>query len=178
VGDGKLNAAVIDSGPLIHLAEIGCLRFLSIFDTVCITHAVWLETVEQNRISQNDLFAITNIQEFSPPQSEVARFVKENNLTELHTGEQECLCLCRQRDIPTLLTDDMAVRNAAKLLNLVPVGSSGIIVAACKREVISLQDAECHIADLYDISSLFVTRDIVDLAISQLRTLVKADADS
>jgi hypothetical protein len=55
VGHGKLRTAVSDSGPLIHLAEIGCLRLLRIFDTLCIPHAVWLETVAQNRVSQDDL---------------------------------------------------------------------------------------------------------------------------
>ena len=36
-----------------------------------------------------------------------------------------------------------------------------------------MQDAERYIADLYDVSSLFVTRDIVDLAIEQLRKHAK-----
>jgi predicted nucleic acid-binding protein len=169
VGDGKLKAAVLDSGPLIHLSEIGCLPLLRIFEALCIPRAVRLETIGQNRISQNDLLSQTHVQEFSVPQSEIDRFIKDNNLTELHVGEQECLFLCRQRSIGTLLTDDMAVRNAARLLNLVPVGSLGIIVAAYKREVVSLQEAEHNIADLYDVSSLFVTRDIVDLAIKELR---------
>jgi len=39
-----------------------------------------------------------------------------------------------------------------------------------KRKEISLPNAERYIADLYDVSSLFVTRDIADLAIEQLRT--------
>ena len=112
MGNGKLKTAAVDAGPLIHLAEIGCLRFLSIFDNLCVPSAVWLETVQQNRISKNDLSIVKNIQRCSLPQSEVAQFVKENNLTGLHSGERECLYLCRQRDISTLLTDDMAVRDA------------------------------------------------------------------
>jgi hypothetical protein len=38
-----------------------------------------------------------------------------------------------------------------------------------KGKEISLSDAERCIADLYDVSSLFVTRDIADLTIEQLR---------
>ena len=169
MGHEKLKAAVVDAGPLIHLSEIGCLRFLRIFATLCVPNAVLLETVEQNRISQTDLSKETNIQQYSLPQSEVAQFIRENNLTELHAGEQECIYLCRQNSISVLLTDDMAVRDAARRLNLVPVGSLGIIVTAYKREDISLNDAERYIANLYDVSSLFVTREIVDLAIEQLR---------
>ncbi len=170
MGDGKLKAAVVDAGPLIHLAEIGCIRLLRAFGTLWVPHAVWLETAEHNCLSRNDLSEETNILEYSAPQSEVAQFVRENNLTELHAGERECLYLCRQKGIITFLTDDLAVRDAARRLNLIPVGSLGIVVTAYKRKEISLPNAERYIADLYDVSSLFVTRDIADLAIEQLRT--------
>jgi len=169
VGHGKLRPAVLDSGPLIHLAEIGCLRLLRIFESLCIPQAVWLETFGQNRISQNDLGAELNIQHYSVPRSELVNFIAKGNLTELHGGEQECLFLCQQREISVLLTDDMAVRDAARRLKLVPVGSLGIVVAAYEHELISRQHAERCIADLYDVSSLFVTRDLVDLAIENLR---------
>jgi predicted nucleic acid-binding protein len=70
--------------------------------------------------------------------------------------------------VPILLTDDLAVREAAKHLNLTPVGSLGIVARAYRLGYLSLSDAERHIANLYDVSSLFVTRTIVDLAIEQL----------
>lgn len=69
----------------------------------------------------------------------------------------------------TLLTDDLAVRDASKRLHLLPVGSLGIVVRAFERGGLSLQDAERRILALYDVSSLFVTRDIAELAIEQLR---------
>ena len=117
MGDGKLKFAVADSGPLIHLAEIGCLRFLRVFDSIAIPDAVWRETVEQNRLSQHEISSASNIQRHSTSYSEVAQFTKDNNLSDLHTGEQECLYLCRKKNIPVLLTDDMAVRDASKRLN-------------------------------------------------------------
>jgi len=173
VGDGKLKSAVADSGPLIHLAEIGCLRFLKVFDTIAIPDAVWHETVEQDRLSRREISSASNIQQYSPSHSEIAQFIKENNLTDLHAGEQECLYLCRQKNIPVLLTDDMAVRDAAKHLDFTAVGSLGIVVSAYKQKYISLKDAEVNIIDLYELSSLFVTRDIAELAIEQLRKHAK-----
>jgi predicted nucleic acid-binding protein len=169
VGDGKLKAAVVDAGPLIHLAEIGCIRLLRIFSTLWVPHAVRLETAKHNRLSQINLSEETNILEYSAPQSAVAQFTRENNLTKLHAGERECLYLCLQKGISTLLTDDLAVRDAARYLKLIPVGSLGIVVKAYKRRQISLLDAERYIADLYDISSLFITREIAEVAIEQLR---------
>lgn len=172
MGAGELKAAV-DAGPLIHLAEIDCLRFLNSFDVLHVPDAVWLETVAQGRISQTDLSNLKNIQRHSLAESEIEQFVKENSLSELHAGEQECLFVCLSKGISMLLTDDMAVRDAARHLHIVPVGSLGIVVSAFKREEITLQEAEGYITDLYDVSSLFVTRAIAELAIEQLRSSAK-----
>jgi predicted nucleic acid-binding protein len=87
----------------------------------------------------------------------------------LQTGDVESLCLCQHLQVSTLLTDDLSVREAAKQLSLTPVGSLGIVVRAYRVGHISLADAERYLNALYDISSLFVTRVIVDLAIEQLR---------
>jgi predicted nucleic acid-binding protein len=172
VGLGELKAAV-DAGPLIHLSEIGCLRLLNSFDVLHVPDAVWLETVGQGRISQTDLPNLKNIQRHSLIESEVEQFVKENNLSELHAGEQECLLVCMSKGISILLTDDMAVRDAARDLHMVPVGSLGIVVLAFKRGEVTLQEAEGYIADLYDVSSLFVTRAIAESAIEQLRSFFR-----
>jgi predicted nucleic acid-binding protein len=53
-------------------------------------------------------------------------------------------------------------------LNLTPIGSLGIVVKAYRLGHIPLSKAKQHIASLYDISSLFVTRAIVEIAIEQL----------
>lgn len=50
MGLGKL-IAVIDAGPLIHLAEIDGLNLLTIFETLHLPEAVWLETVVKPRVS-------------------------------------------------------------------------------------------------------------------------------
>lgn len=173
MGAGELKAVVVDAGPLIHLAEISCLKFLNIFDALHIPDAVWLETVAQGRLSLSDLSSIQNIQRHSPPASEVEQFVKENKLLNLHSGEQECLLVCLTEGISMLLTDDMAVRGAAKQLEILPVGSLGIVVSVFKRGYLNLQGAERCIADLYDTSSLFVTRAIAELAIEKVRAAAR-----
>ena len=52
MGPGRVKAAVAAAGPPIHLTEIGCLPLLHIFETLYIPEAVWSETVEQGRLSQ------------------------------------------------------------------------------------------------------------------------------
>jgi predicted nucleic acid-binding protein len=168
VGASGVNVAVADAGPLIHLTEIGCLPLLRIFETVHVPDAVWSETVEQGRVQEADVLKVSNIRRHSLPQTPVTQFIQQSGLQDLQAGERECLYLCQQMGVPILLTDDLAVREAAKHLNLTPVGSLGIVARAYRLGYLSLSDAERHIANLYDVSSLFVTRTIVDLAIEQL----------
>ncbi len=61
--------------------------------------------------------------------------------------------------MPLLLTDDLAARDAVKRLSLNPVGSLGVIVHAFQQELISLDEAERFLSELYSVSGLFVTRD-------------------
>jgi predicted nucleic acid-binding protein len=169
VGAGQLSVAVLDAGPLIHLAEIDCLSPLRIFDTLYVPDAVWLEVVEQGRVSQDAVLGLGTVHRYKLPRAEVEQFVQEHGLEDFHGGERECLYLCRKARVSILLTDDLAVRDVAKQLNLTPVGSLGVVAKAYRLGYVSLVDAERHIADLYDVSSLFVTRAIVDLAVGQLR---------
>lgn len=167
MGVGKINA-VTDAGPLIHLAEINCFPLLSIFESLHIPDAVWSETVECGRTPREDFLKLSNVERHNLSQSDVTQFVENNNLKDLHSGERECLYLCNQIDVSILLTDDLAVREAAKRLKMIPVGSLGIVAKAYHLGRIPQVEAECHIADLYDVSSLFVTRSIVEMAIEQI----------
>lgn len=164
-----MTHAVADAGPLIHLAEVGCLSLLRIFDSLAIPDAVWSEAITQGSVPQADVLALGIVQRHALSPSSVMQFIQQNGLERLHAGEQECLFLCQHSGVSVLLTDDLAVREATKRLRLTPVGSLGIIVRAYRVGQISLADAERHLNDLDVISSLFVTRAIVELAIEQLR---------
>jgi len=171
MGHGKLTV-VTDAGPLIHLAEIDGLSLLTIFERLHLPKAVWLETVVKQRVSADDLLRLGNLQTHTLFQAEVTQFCQQHSLTNLHIGEKECFYLCAWLKVPTLLTDDLAARNAAKSLNLTPVGSLGIVVNAYQRGHISLAEAERYLIDLYGVSSLYVTKAIVQLAIKQLSAAV------
>jgi predicted nucleic acid-binding protein len=168
MGNGKVSGAVADAGPIIHLREIGCLSLLHIFEILHIPNAVWLETVGQNRVSQEDILSLGIFQQHNLPQSEVMMFIQKNSLEELQDGECECFYLCQYIGISVILTDDMSVREEAYRLNITPVGSLGIVIRAYRLGLITLDNAKHYIADLYNVSSLFVTWAIVELAIEQL----------
>ncbi|GAB61821.1 MAG: hypothetical protein DWB56_07940 [Candidatus Jettenia sp.] len=170
MGDEEIKAAVADAGPLIHLSEIGGIAILHIFDAVHVPHVVWLEIGEHSKNISKEIH-ITN---HNLPELQISEFTHKEKLEKLHSGEIECLYLCRQINLPILLTDDLAVREAAKSLQITPIGSLGIVIKAYKNGKISLAKAERYISDLYDISSLFVTRAIVELVIEQLHKKIES----
>ena len=168
MGTGGVEPAVADAGPIIHLSEIGSLSLLRIFKRLHVPDAVWSEAIEAGRVRATDVLALGNVQRHTIPRTEVTHFVHEHCVLDLHAGERECLFLCQQISVSFLLTDDLAVRRAAKSLGLTPVGSLGVVVKAYRLGHVSLAEAEPLIAGLYDVSTLFVTRAIVELAIEQL----------
>lgn len=173
MGPGGL-AAVVDTGPLIHLAEIDCLPLLAIFAQLHIPASVWREAERPATIRSEVTFATHHVLS----STEVTEFTADKGLDRLQLAERECLLLCSKLDVPLLLTDDLAVRKAAQALGLTPIGSLGVVARAHRMGRISMDAAERHLRGLYAVSSLFVTPAIVDLAIGRLRAEGSGDQRS
>ena len=163
MGHERVEQAVADAGPLIHLHEVGQIDLLNLFKVLYIPGAVWAES--SDKINSPPL-NLNNIRHHTLAASDVDHFVQTYSLSNLHVGERESLC--NQLDIPLLLTDDLAVREAARRLCVRPVGSLGIVVRGYKEGVLTYSEAEKSLIALYEESSLFVTRTIVEIAIEQL----------
>jgi len=168
MGDASVIAAVADTGPLIHLSEIGALSLLRLFNTMYVPGAVWREATASDRILHSALNTLPNLHHQELSLESVVRFIHTHALTHLHAGEQESLYVCMHSNVNLIVTDDLAVRKAAKSLNLTPVGSLGVIARAFKLQMITRSQAEHHILDLQNVSSLFVTHAIVELALESL----------
>ena len=165
MGHGGVERAVADAGPLIHLHEVGHTALLSLFDVLYVPDAVWAESVDKSRISS---LSLDNLQRHTVAGVNVKHFVQTHSLSNLHAGERESLFLCRQLNVPLLLTDDLAVRDAAKRLQIRPVGSLGIVVRGYREGHLTRSEAEQTLVALQEESSLFVTQVIVEIAIGQL----------
>ena len=169
MGDAGITVAVADAGPVIHLNEIACLSLLQVLDAVAIPDAVWSEVCQPGRVPEEDLLALGNVRRELVPPDELARFVDEHDLHHVHPAEREALLLCQRISAPLILTDDLAVREAANRFSVTPVGSLGIVVRAYRAGRLSLDDAEQSLLALYETSTLYVTRAIVEMAVEQLR---------
>lgn len=168
MGTTSVIPVVADAGPLIHLEEIDALQFLVSFVPLYVPEQVWGETVGYGRVRAESLQAMPGLRRVTVSNDECDRFVTTNALQHLHVSERACLALCTRGGINTLLTDDLAVRDAAKQLGVQPVGSLGVIIRAFHMHNIERVEAETLLRRLQMTSSLFVTDAIVELAIERL----------
>ena len=149
------------------------LSLLSVFDELKIPNAVWQETVGKSRIPKEAFLSLPNLKRVTLPTDAAAIFVLEKKLVNIHLGEAECLFWCAKEGIALILTDDLSVRDAAKALNIKPVGSLGIVVRAFRDNKITLDIARKTLYELYRNSTLFVSWTIVEMAIEQLESKKK-----
>lgn len=168
MGIDTAEQAVADAGPLIHLNEIDSLSLLRVFDEVHISHVVLAETTMPKRVDPKRLATLGHLRNHQVTISDVERFVAEKNLAHLHLGERTSFYLADGLKIGIVLTDDLAVREAAKVLGLRPVGSLGVIARACASDLLGVESAVNRMRDLQERSTLFVTPQIVEFAIETL----------
>jgi predicted nucleic acid-binding protein len=161
--------SVADAGPLIHLSEISALSAFKIFSAIHVPDAVQAEVKPQEHIDTQTLLSQSNLQFHLLDRQEIDTFIQAQDLASLHRGEQAALFLCHNQQIPVLLTDDLAARQTAQRLGLIPVGSLGIIIRAFRENLFPQDVAADHLRKLHSVSSLFVTSEIVELAIEQLQ---------
>ncbi|WP_254525991.1 nucleic acid-binding protein [Natrinema caseinilyticum] len=148
--------AVADTGPLIHLDEIGVLGLLSVVDRLLIPHTVY-EELEAGTVPS----ALTSI-EYETVEAEKAEFS-----VDLDPGETAALAVASERSA-VLLTDDLAARDAAEDLDVEVHGSIGVIVLGFTRGELTKSKAIDLMRALQTETSLFITEAVVERGIALL----------
>ncbi len=164
--------AVSNSGPLIHLIQIGKFDLFNVFSNVFIPEKVYEEVSiipeHKRKIKQAGNIGVITVY---PVETERVKDKIKN--FKIDEGELNALTLCKKMCIGVFLTDDLDARGAGDFMGLDVHGSVGIITLNYKKGLITLKDAEKSLNDLYDISNLFVTRSIIEIGINELRRFAK-----
>lgn len=150
-------AAVTDTGPLIHLAEVGALDLLSVFERLVVPETVRAE-----------------LQAGVPPDGladlEYATVAASDDALEtgdLDPGEAAALAVARERDA-VLLTDDLAARKRASTEDVEVHGSIGVVALGCSRGRLDRDQAASLMRALQRETSLFVSSSVVERGIGLL----------
>ncbi|WP_246984148.1 nucleic acid-binding protein [Halorientalis marina] len=150
-------AAVSDTGPLIHLAEIDSLELLATFDTLLVPETVY-EEVDAGGVP--DGLADLSYELVEADESRVG-------VQELDTGERAAIAVAEERGV-VLLTDDLAAREVASDAGVEVHGSIGVIALGHARRSLDRDEAASLMRALQRETSLFVTEAIVEQGIQML----------
>ena len=85
MGHGRVERAVADAGPLIHLHEVGQTDLLNLFEVLCIPDAVWAESADKINISP---LHFSNGRRHILAAGDVNHFVQAHSLSNLHADSR------------------------------------------------------------------------------------------
>jgi predicted nucleic acid-binding protein len=142
--------AVINASPLIFLSKINRLNVLDeIFDTLYIPKAVSeeIQAVGKEQVKISNLsFELLEI---------FNKTAVAGLLGRLHIGEAEVIIGAIEKNIDTVILDEISARNKAKQLGLKPTGTLGILLKSqslgiltdIEAEIKKLKDAGMYVSD-------------------------------
>lgn len=160
-----MTEAVLDAGPLIHLAELGALDVLSDFDLLRVPQAVWDEvTVYQpEALSAHGL----RLKRFSGTTSSPELETISRALA-LDRGELQALILLEENPQALFLTDDAAARLAAEERGYRVHGTIGLLIRSARRKQRTQQEVIELIRSIPKRSTLFIRSSLLDDVIRRL----------
>lgn len=152
------NKAVSDTGPIIHLHEIELEFILDLFDVI-IPIEVHSE-LKKYKIN-------SNIKIKKTINKNLTKLIMDKFLIDI--GEASAINLALQEKINLVFTDDLEARDTAKKYGLDPHGTIGLIIKAFRKKIISKETAIKKIKELEKRSSLFITKDLINKIIDELK---------
>ena len=164
------SEAISNSGPLIHLSQIGKFKLLYMFPKIYIPKMVYEEVNIKGKPGEMELKSAKNVQVCRVFNEDIKNIREKIKNFRLDRGELEALSLCNKLKKSVFLTDDLDAREAGKNLGLDVHGSVGIVVRAYRKKLIGLMEAESALIALYEVSKLFITKAIIEEAIEKLKS--------
>lgn len=143
--------AVADAGPLIHLDEIGFAAALDIFPVVLVPQEVASEI--QMRPRGPGHAALEHCQIIPAAQGSTP-------MGSLSVADVAAIGLARERD-GLLLTDDLDLRDMARLAGVPVVGTIGVMVRAGRTGAVPRTAAMAALDALLTDSTLFITPGLI-----------------
>lgn len=158
MGKGR---AVCDTGPLLHLHEIGSLGLLELFEVVA-PPAVVAEAGGRG-VQGVDRWRV----DLSAREKDRAAVLVEK--FEIQLGEAEALAVGEARGIRLVLTDDLEARRVAEALELEPHGTVGIVLRGLREGMLTPGEAAERVRSLQQKSSLFLTSGLVERILAEIQ---------
>ena len=152
------DTAVADTGPPLHLVEIGQERTLALFEWVAISEQV------KNELARADVYEAVasalgdrmRVERVSPRELDAQRALLSTFA--LHPADLSVAALAARLSPDVVLTDDLNLRKGLEAQGRTAVGSVGILVRAFKMGRLTKPELQAHLDRLFDGSSLYLSK--------------------
>ena len=156
------NIIITDSGPIIHLSQIGTDFAWKIFLKVYVPDIVHMEVTK---------FSLPGSNIFKDKRFKINTSNKNilKNAKKLHKkydmGKNDSIILAQAKSLKAdlLLTDDLELRELASKEEIKPVGSVGIIYRSFIEGYCDIKQLFKHLDSLFSKSSLYITKDLIQI---------------
>jgi predicted nucleic acid-binding protein len=151
-----MNWVVSDTGPLLHLYEIGAFDLLRNFGVVHVTPMV-LHELKGHAPDLFDKGLQGSLLKVSLSLSSKQQAHNWVNAQVLHAGEAEALAYALEVKADGFLTDDTAARSLGETLGLNVRGTLGVVLYAAAKKHLTFVEASQVLSDLEMHSSLWMS---------------------
>ncbi|MFH1439143.1 MAG: hypothetical protein ABIG89_01135 [Candidatus Woesearchaeota archaeon] len=160
----RIKQAVFDTGPFIHLSEIKSLSLTILFIEILITDVIFCECRRIN----DQINKLKNVPIYSliPKIKDFSKYLIEKY--DLDLGEATGIALCKQENVLFFFTDDLLARESASSFGFKAHGTLAIITRAYREEIINKKKAKELLIQLYEHSSLFLTKDLLNWCLKEI----------
>ncbi len=152
------ESCVSDTGPILHLMEIGYSACLKCVETIYISPQVRTELRKHaaHEILFRSLDVCVHVKRVTLSEIAAQRGRMQGYL--LHTADLSTAALAERLKPDVVLTDDLQLRKALEMHGHKVVGSVGVIVRAFTSGIIDKPELHAAIDKLLDGSSLYTSR--------------------
>jgi len=152
------ETAVADTGPILHLSEIGETGLLSIFTRVSVSQHVRAE-LARHGILDSALDAIGDRLQIERVSSEeMSSQLKSALRFRIHRADLSTLALASRIKPDLVLTDDLDLRKALESQGYQVVGSIGVLLRALRDRRFKKTDLLMRLDQLLDGSTLYTSK--------------------
>jgi len=165
-----MKIVVCDTGPILHLKEIGLLDLLGETGKVIIPKGVDIDLSEINLSWKDQKPSWISVKELSPQESFSISALYNSGLLDM--GEAEAIILAQLLKADWFLTDDISARVFANVIGLEVHGSLGVLLWSAATGYLQYNEAKVAVEKLGQ-SSLWISQTILDKAQKALDDMFK-----
>jgi predicted nucleic acid-binding protein len=177
MGNAGISEAIVDTGPPLHLWEIGQVTLLSFFPILHFTHQIKKELVHHSVWSSVEKEKRLKIALHTISDNEVGLEHRRRHPSRLSNPDLSILALMQHLSEATVLTDDLELRQAVEYSRHGVVGSIGIVVRGYKRGNLSYEEMAAAVDRLLNDSSLYLRRAFKERILRLVRRLERGEKE-